>query len=113
MNISIKGYGENTATFRTQGLVSSAHTVKMADNLTVAPCTADDDFIGIAVNVRGEYACVQLSGYAEVDFTGTAPAVGYCSLVADGKGGFSVGENGRKYLVVNVDTTNSKAGIIL
>lgn len=113
MNISMKGYGENTATFKFQGLVCPAHTVKMTDNLTVGPCEAGDAFSGVAVNIRDEYACVQLSGHVQLDYTGTAPAVGYCALVSDGKGGVSVGENGREYLVVSVDTAKSKAEIIL
>lgn len=113
MNISMKGYGENTVTFKAQGLVCPAHTVKMTDNLTVAPCEAGDTFSGVAVNIRDEYACVQLCGHAELDYTGAAPCVGYCTLVADGKGGVSVGENGREYLVVSVDTEKSKAEIIL
>ncbi len=113
MNISMKGYGENTATFNTDGLVCVSHTVKMADNLTVAPCQADDGFIGIAVNVRNSIACVQLDGYAKVTFSGAAPAVGYCSLAADGNGGVKVAEGAREYLVTDVDTVNGTAGIIL
>ncbi len=113
MNFSINGYGENTTTFRTTGLVCTSHTVKMADNLIVAPCEAGDEFIGIAVSTGDGYAGVQLDGYVKVDFTGTAPAVGYCNLTADGKGGVKTDTNGRKYLVVEVDTNTNKAGIIL
>lgn len=113
MNISINGYGENTATFGTQGIVCASQPIKMTGNLTVGPCEAGDDFTGVAVNVKNEYAGVQLAGFAEVGYTGTAPVVGYCSLTADGKGGVAVGENGRKYLVVSVDTAKSVAGIIL
>jgi len=113
MNFSINGYGENTTTFRTTGLVCTGHTVKMADNLIVSPCEAGDEFIGVAVNTGDGYAGIQLDGYVKIDFTGTAPAVGWCGLVADGKGGVSADANGRKYLVVEVDTNNNKAGIIL
>ena len=113
MNISIKGYGENTATFGTQGLVCVSHPVKMTGNLTVGPCENGDDFSGVAVNVRNEYAGVQLAGYTEVSYSGTAPVCGYCPLAADGRGGVAVNENGRAYLVVNVDTSESIAGIIL
>lgn len=113
MNFSINGYGENTSTFRTTGLVCTNHTVKMADNLIVSPCEAGDDFIGIAVNTRDGYAGVQLNGYVKTDFTGTAPKLGWCGLVSDGKGGITADENGRKYLVVEVDAINNKAGFIL
>lgn len=113
MNISMKGYGENTATFRTEGVVSVSHVVKMANNLTVAPCNSGDAFIGAAVNVKNEYACVQLDGYVTLSYTGTAPAVGYCSLVADGKGGVMVSDTGREYLVAEVYTSSKTVGIIL
>lgn len=113
MNFSMKGYGENTATFRTEGVVSASHAVKMADNLTVEPCNAGDAFIGTAVNVNNEYASVQLDGYVTLTYTGTAPVVGYCSLVADGNGGIKVADGGREYLVTDVNTENNTAGIIL
>ena len=112
MNFSINGYGENTATFRTTGLVCTGHTVKMADNLIVSPCEAGDEFIGIAVNTKDGYAGIQLEGYVKTDFSGTAPSVGFCGLAADGKGGVTVDSDGRKYLVVEVDTVNNKAGFI-
>ena len=113
MNISMKGYGENTATFGTDGIVCASHTVKMAENFTVAPCQSGDEFIGIAVNVRNNIASVQLDGYTKVTFSGTAPVVGYCSFVADGNGGVKVSEGAREYLVTDVDTANNTAGIIL
>ena len=105
MNFSINGYGENTTTFRTTGLVCKGHTVKMADNLIVSPCEAGDDFIGVATSAG--------DGYAGIHFSGAAPSIGWCGLVADGKGGVSAAADGRKYLVVEVDTNNNKAGIIL
>lgn len=113
MNISMKGYGENTATFKTEGVVCTSHAVKMSDNLTVAPCNAGDAFIGTAVNAKNEYACVQLDGYVTLSYTGTDPAVGFCALAADGNGGIMVSEGAREYLVTDVDTANKTAGIIL
>lgn len=113
MEISMKGYGENTATFKTQGVVCASHTVKMADNFTVGPCSAGDNFIGTAVNVRNECACVQLDGYVTLSYSGTAPAVGYCSLAADGNGGVAVTDGAREYLVTDVDTLSGTLGIIL
>lgn len=113
MDFSIKGYGENTATFRTDGVVSASHVVKMASNLTVAPCNVGDAFIGTAVNVKNGYACVQLDGYVTLTYTGTAPTVGYCSLASDGNGGVKVATGAREYLVTDVDTVNKTAGIIL
>lgn len=113
MKISMNGYGENTATFRTDGIVCTSHTVKMTDNFTVAPCEAGDAFIGQAVNERNEYACVQLGGYVTFTFTGTAPTVGYCALAADGNGGVTAADGAREYLVTDVDTAKNMVGLIL
>ena len=113
MNISIKGYGENTATFATDGVVCASHVVKLADNLTVCHCNAGDKFAGPAVNVKSEYACVQLDGYVTVSYSGTAPCVGYCTLVADGNGGVKTDAAGREYLVTDINETTKTAGIIL
>ena len=96
MTISLKGYNENTATFKTSGLVSPGHAVTMADNLTVKPCASGNAVTGVCVNVKGEYACVQLGGYVTLGYTGaTAPTVGYCKLAADGKGGVMTSASGR------------------
>lgn len=113
MKISMKGYGENTATFNTDGIVCVSHPVKITDNYTVSPCTSGDSFAGVAVNVKNEIACVQLDGFATVTYSGTAPTTGYCTLVADGNGGIKVSADGREYLVVDVDTVNKTAGIII
>ncbi len=113
MNFSINGYGENAATFQTQGIVCNSHTVKMAENFTAAPCDDGDAFIGQCINTRGEYAAVQLCGYAVFTYSGDAPTAGYNTLSADGSGGIKADENGREYLVINVDTIKKTAGILL
>jgi hypothetical protein len=37
-------------------------------------------------------------------YTGSAPALGWSGLAADGSGGVKTSETGREYLVVDVDT---------
>lgn len=113
MTISLKGYNENTATFKISGLVSEGQAVAMAGNLTVKPCASGDKIIGVCVNVRGEYACVQLSGYATLSYTGTAPSVGISAVAADGKGGITSSASGANVLVTDVDETKKTVGFIL
>ena len=113
MNISIKGYGENTATFATDGVVCASHVVKLSDNLTVCRCDDGDFFAGVVVNVKSGYACVQLDGYVTVNYSGDAPSVGYCALVTDDSGGVYADEAGREYLITDIDKTNKTIGIIL
>ncbi|MBQ8209375.1 MAG: hypothetical protein IJZ35_02190 [Clostridia bacterium] len=113
MKISLKGYGENTATFKINSAITGGEPVCMEDNLTVKSCEAGDAFIGCAVNSKDGYACVQLDGYATFTYSGTAPEVGICNLAADGNGGVCVSESGRQFIVTDVDTVSSTAGIIL
>lgn len=113
MKISLKGFGENAATFKFTGVVSQGQPVTMADNFTVKPCEKGDNIIGTALNAKGEYSSVQLTGYAEFGYSGTAPEVGMCTLSGDGKGNVCVSDTGRQFIVTNVDTDNSRVGIIL
>lgn len=114
MDISLNGYGENAATFKAQDGVTVGAPVKMAANGTVGACAAGDAFCGVALNLHGGYAAVQLGGYTQVHYTGTAPAVGYQTLAADASGTVkAVTTGGRSILVTDVDDTAKICGIIL
>lgn len=113
MKISLKGYGENAATFKTETEIATGEPVTMVENFTVNPCEAGDSFIGSAVNSKDGYVCVQLDGYAAFSYSGTAPEVGICTLTADGNGGVCVADTGRQFIVTDVNTDNSTVGIIL
>ncbi len=113
MKISLNGYGENAATFRFTGLVRTNSPVSMSDNFTVKPSEENECIIGVALNKRDDIAAVQLSGYVQLDYSGTAPSVGICKLTADGNGGVAVNASGREYIVTDVNTVNGKVGFIL
>lgn len=109
MNVSFEEIGRLTVTFA--GVDCKANEVcKVSANGTVAPCAAGDKFCGVAEGVRGGYAAVQVAGFAEVAYSGAAPALGYVNLCADGNGGVQAG-NGREYLVVTVDE-NARTAVI-
>ena len=117
MSISYQGIGEWCATFGC-GAVSEGEIVKVSANGTVAKCTAGNGFCGVvrAIAHDGKACTVQLGGLAEVKYSGTAPAVGYAELVANGTGGVSKpGDNqsGSAYLVLSVDSAAGKAIIKL
>ena len=112
MSISYEGIGEWCATF-VCGAVSEGDIVKVSANGTVGKCTAG---VVRAVAHDGKACTVQLGGLASVKYSGTAPAVGFSELVADGLGGVSKpGENqsGSSYLVLSVDSAADKAVIKL
>lgn len=117
MSISYQGIGEWCATFGCSA-VSEGEIVKVSANGTVAKCTAGNGFCGVvrAIAHDGKACTVQLGGLAEVKYSGTAPAVGYAELVANGTGGVSKpGDNqsGSAYLVLSVDSAAGKAVIKL
>ena len=113
MKISLKGYGENAATFKTANQIANGEPVAMVENFTVDTCKSGDNFIGCAVNSADGYSCVQLEGYAVFSYSGTAPETGVCTLAADGNGGVCVSGSGRQFIVTDVDTDKSTVGIIL
>ncbi len=110
MNVDFKGFNENVVTFEATSAVEEGNLVKMNGNFKVAPCAENDNFIGVCVGVRDGYAAVQLSGYVELPFTGTA-AVGMKGIVAGSASGAICIDAGQKRLVVYVSST--RIGLIL
>lgn len=115
MNVSFLGYEESIATFEADSAVKTGNLVKISGNGRVSACASKDEFCGVAVDVRNGYASVQLKGYVEVPYTGSAvPSLGYSTLSAGSATQVtSVTSGGRSLLVVNKDETNTKVGIIL
>jgi len=105
MKVSYEGIGQWAATFACSG-VTEGQIVKVSGNGTVAACEDGDAFCGAAATVaRDGAACsVALGGLVTAGFSGTAPALGYTALSADGTGGVKCSESGRSYLVVSADT---------
>lgn len=102
MKTAFNGIGHMSVSF-TAGNVVAGQVCKMEDNGKVTPCADGDVFIGMAEGMRKDCAAVQLHGFTELEYTGTAPGLGYVNLVANGSGGVKVGSAGREYLVVAVD----------
>ena len=108
MNVSFEEIGRLAVTFGHEGCVAG-QVCKVSANGTVAPCAAGDKLCGIVEGVRGDYAAVQVAGFAQVHITG-AVGVGYVNLCADGIGGVKAG-TGKEYLVVSVNE-NAKTAVI-
>ncbi len=113
MNVSFSGFNEKSTTFIIAESVTVGSVVKIAENGTVAPCDNGDSFCGVATDVRSDCATVQLTGYIRLPYSGTAPSLGYTTLVADGNGTVTSGEGGKTYLVTDIDKTDSTVGFML
>lgn len=114
MSVSLKGFNESVATFYTDDAnLEAGDLVIINDNLEVEKAASTELFVGVCQSVRSGYAAVQLSGFVELSYSGTAPTVGYNNLYTNSSGGVVANDSGRQLLVVSVNTTDSKCGIIL
>ena len=110
MNVSFEEIGRMAVTFARSGC-EAGQVCKVSADGTVAPCAAGEKFCGIVEGVRGDYAAVQVEGFAEVAVSGSI-GLGYVNLCADGSGGVKTG-TGREYLVVSLDEAAHTAIIML
>lgn len=110
--ITFDSIHETYVTFNAEENLDAGQVCKISDDSAVGPCAAGDDFCGLARQVRCGLAGVVLSGYVEVPYSGTAPALGSTALCADGDGGVKAGGE-KEYLVVSVDTTLQTVGFFM
>ncbi len=110
MHISFDGIGHMSVTFPA-GTCAEGQLCKLDTEGKASACSAGDKFCGVAEVVKGGLAAVQLHGFATVSYTGTAPAIGWANLSADGNGGVKIDTAGNNYLVVAVDTA-AKTSVI-
>jgi len=93
--------------------------VKVSANKTVALCSANENFIGVVktIDKADKAAVVQVNGFVTLDYTGTAPSLGFTALEANSSGGVQVVASpalgDTYYWVVDVDTTNTKVTFLL
>lgn len=111
--IAFDGMDQREATFLREEEVTEGQVVKVTENGIVGPCQAGEAFCGVALTVRGAAAGVMLRGFARVSYSGTAPALGWVTLAADGKGGVQAAEAGVSLRVVEADPSNLTAVIYL
>lgn len=115
MSVAFHGIESLVVTFQTEG-VTAGYPAVMSANDTVADAADAAAPVGLTLNQRGKLAAVQMKGFARVSYSGTAPSLGYVSLVADGQGGLRTaasGETGRTCLVVQLDEAKHEVGVFL
>ena len=113
MKVSFEGAGEQVLSFMKASGVEKGSLVKLSANATVAKCAAGDNFAGVCIKADDSFADVKTAGYVELGYTGTAPAVGYAKLTADGDGNVKTVDTGREYLVISVDSAAAVVGFIM
>ena len=103
MNISYEGIGHVGVTFPA-GTCVEGQVCKIGTDGKAAACSAGEKFCGVAETVNESCAGVQIHGFVTVAYTGTAPAMGYAAMSANGSGGVKADSNGNTYLVAAVDS---------
>ena len=115
MKSSFDGIGQWAATFACSGDVAEGQMVKIGDSGAVTACADGEAFAGqiTAVGRDGAACSVELGGMVTAAYTGSAPALGWSGLSADGNGGVKADASGHEYLVVDVDEVGMTATFVL
>ncbi len=112
MSVAFYGTQETVVSFEA-GSAAAGYPVSMSGNSKVSNAPDGAAPVGICLHVRSGIAAVQMKGYAEVSYTGTAPALGWASILSNGQGGVKTGAGGVSCLVVSVDTAAKTLGLYL
>lgn len=107
-----KGYGEEFLTLATEDEKIGGKPMTVSGENTVSLSKSGEKFFGIGVTERCGIASVQVGGYVEAGYTGTAPKHGAGYLNADGNGGVTAAQSGVPVTVLKIDSDNAVVGFI-
>ena len=112
--VSFEGIGQWSATFACTD-VQEGQVVKISGNGEVGKCADGEAFCGVVNTVGrdGEACGVVLGGMVTVPYTGSAPALGWSGLAADGNGGVKADSAGAEVLVAAVDESAMNVTFVL
>lgn len=114
MSVSLNGFAEEIITLKMAENAAKGSPISISASLTAATSQADEAFAGfLTAAPEGGYAGVQVRGFVKAPYSGTAPALGYTVLAADGSGGVKAASDGPLRLVLETDTANKTVGFLL
>ena len=105
MNHSYEDIGHFSVTFPADGCSEGA-VCTMGDDGVVRNCSEGEPILGKTEYMTPTYAAIQVGGFTEVYYSGSAPLPGYQKLSGDGDGGVKVDTNGQAFWVVSVNREN-------
>lgn len=106
------GYGENALTFKCTENVKAGDLVIVSDNDTVSPAEGGQEFFGVCIAVRCGTATVATEGFITASYSGDSPALGPTYIAADGVGGVTPFDGGKKVTVLTVNPIAKTVGFI-
>lgn len=113
MKISFEHIGEVVASFPSQDTLKIGQVCKITDSGEVGICSENDRFCGTVQAMKDHLVALQVRGFTSVAYS-ESMQVGWVKLSADGLGGVKADNtNGAEYLVVQVDSSNKIAAVLL
>lgn len=114
MDSIIKGFETNEVTLYADETINPGNAVMIRKGYNLILPAGGEAFCGLCTNKKDKYASVVLKGIAEFTYSGSAPAVGYTKLSADGAGCVKADDtNGREYLILSVNSETKTLEILL
>ena len=108
------GFASESVTVPCEPTVKKGDPISLDNSSCAFTGYEGTEFMGVCLEVRDGYATVALKGYAELEYQGSRPAIGFNGLVCASDGTVTVdNENGRKLMIVAVDSAEKIIGIIL
>ncbi len=113
--LNYSGIDNTILTFIADDSCAVGAVCKLSGAAAVTACDEGDGFLGVVQQLTpGGLGGVAVRGVVRVPFSGTAPALGWAKLSADGSGGVKTdAAGGREYLVLRTDSTAQTAEIYL
>lgn len=113
--ISFNGFNSKVMTFAAGESCEVGKAVTINEDGEAVVPVRNSNFIGICTSIRNGVAGVQLEGYVEQPFTGTAPKTGVSKIVYDGAGGIAASsdESAQYHRVLKIDADNKIIGFII
>ncbi len=113
MSISFQELAQDCVSFQAFNNMQVNNLCCMHANDMVKVCVDGAPIHGQVINSRAGVVSTVVRGFITTGYSGTAPTIGFCPLVASGSKTVKVSEGAKEYLVVNVDTANKTVCFML
>lgn len=113
MNVSFDGFSQEILTFMVSSDIPAGTPVDVVEGGYVETVSSGGDFSGVVIKCDGEYASVLMKGVVKVKCKDSSVSEGMVPLVSDGSGYATIGTEGIRHTVLEIDTDNKTATILM
>jgi hypothetical protein len=113
MICNANGFAQQVLTMTTAASLDCGTPVSLSGNFTAAAASNGDAVFGVALSCRDGVCAVQVQGAVTLPYTGSAPTVGFGSLVCNGSGGVKTSAEGTPTRILAVDSVQNTVTFML